>query len=81
MQDVKTKTEKLPDIRILNEDDTHIVIAVRLEKTRLTKNLPFIAALCDCLQPLALALFGGLTAFDFALDRITDEVGALFFLT
>jgi hypothetical protein len=45
-----------PDVRIIDEDDTHIVVAVRIEKARLKKNIHFFAALFDCasmVEPVA----------------------------
>jgi hypothetical protein len=49
--DCKTEIPLSPDVRVIDEDDTHVVVAVRIEKARLTQNLPFIAALVDCLEP------------------------------
>jgi hypothetical protein len=33
--------------RIIAENDTHIVIAVRIEKKLIGENLPFLAAMAD----------------------------------
>lgn len=40
------------DARIIAEDDTYAVIAVRLPKSAIARNLPFLAALGD-LTPAA----------------------------
>lgn len=37
-----------PEARIIAEDDTYAVIAVRIEKAWLTRNIRFLAALADC---------------------------------
>lgn len=48
-QGYKTEIAVSPDVRVTEEDDTHIVIAVRLRKTWLARNMRFIAALIDCI--------------------------------
>jgi hypothetical protein len=37
----------IPEARIIAEDDTHAVVAVRIEKKWLTRNLHVLAALAD----------------------------------
>jgi hypothetical protein len=37
-----------PEARIITEDDTHAVVAVRIEKAWLSRNIHFLAALADC---------------------------------
>lgn len=38
---------QLPELRIIDEDDHHAVITVRIKKAWLAANLPFLAALAD----------------------------------
>lgn len=35
------------ELRILAENTTHVVVAVRLDKTNIRRNLPFLCALAD----------------------------------
>jgi hypothetical protein len=35
------------DARIIAEDDAHVTIALRLDKTTIARNLPFLAALAE----------------------------------
>ena len=44
-----------PEARIISEDDTHAVVAVRLEKAWLTRNMHFLAALADVATPAPIA--------------------------
>jgi hypothetical protein len=44
-----------PDARIIAEDGTHIVVAARIEKEWLTRNIHFLAALADCATESAVA--------------------------
>ena len=76
-----------PEARIIAEDDTHAVVAVRIEKQWLARNIHFLAALADratvpAVAPIVsgLAFFSGLTALDLALDGFANEVGPLLFL-
>lgn len=43
------------DARIIAENDTHVAIALRVEKVAIARNLPLLAALAD-LVPAAHAL-------------------------
>ncbi len=47
--DCKIEIPLSPAVRVIDEDDTHIVVAVRVEKAVLAQNLHFLAALVDCL--------------------------------
>lgn len=38
------------EARIIAENDTHAVIALRLEKASIARNLPFLAALADLMS-------------------------------
>ena len=44
----KNEVVMTPEARIIAEDDTHAVVAVRIEKAWLTRNIHFLAALADC---------------------------------
>ncbi|MBR0871221.1 hypothetical protein JQ633_12690 [Bradyrhizobium tropiciagri] len=41
------KTDDIPELRIIAEDDVHAVVAVRIKKAWLASNLHFLAALAD----------------------------------
>lgn len=40
------------DARIIVQNDTHAVIALRLEKATIARNLPFLAALAELMPAL-----------------------------
>lgn len=44
------------EARIIAENDTHVAIALRLEKATIARNLPFLAALGDLLPVLKKAI-------------------------
>ena len=46
--EIKIEIVITPEARIIEEDDTHAIIAVRIEKAWLTRNIHFLAALADC---------------------------------
>jgi len=47
-QDNGNKTDRLPAARIIAEDDIHAIVALRVKKAWLAKNIHFLAALADC---------------------------------
>ena len=51
MVDCNTEIPISPAVRVIDEDDTHIVVAVRVKKAVLAENIHFLAALVDCLVP------------------------------
>jgi hypothetical protein len=42
-----TRSYLLTEARIIAEDDSHVTIAVRIEKAMIARNFPFLTALAD----------------------------------
>jgi hypothetical protein len=89
-QDSKIEIDALSGLRIIAEDDVHVVIAVRIEKAWLAKNIRFLATLADLATAkphhgarLALSwrrnptFFRRLAALDLPLDSLAYHLAPL----
>ena len=45
--EIDTRTYLETDARIIAENDTHVAIALRVEKALIARNMPLLAALAD----------------------------------
>jgi hypothetical protein len=54
----KVEIHLTPEAHIISEDDTHAVVAVRIEKAWLTRNIHFLTALADCAAVLTVIPMG-----------------------
>lgn len=45
------------DARLITENATHVVVALRVEKEWIKRNMPFLAALSECLPPMTIPEF------------------------